>query len=156
VFGLVGAGSVGLTFTPWFERSIYGGYVGFNACASAWMLSLLGEQVTCTGAELTSGDGFLAIGRGCTAVEPTLLVVAAILAGPTSWLRRLAASVVAILLLGALNLLRIVSLFFVDRHWPAAFDSAHHEIWPVLILLVAGVLAYVSMRGSVPVAPDGA
>jgi exosortase/archaeosortase family protein len=37
--------------------------------------------------------------------------------------------------IASLNIVRVVTLWVIGRHWRAAFDTAHFTIWPFLIIL---------------------
>ena len=54
------------------------------------------------------------------------------LAFPASWKHKLLGMLVGIVLLQVLNLVRIVTLYLIDIHLNAFFDSAHTEIWPAV------------------------
>jgi exosortase/archaeosortase family protein len=42
-----------------------------------------------------------------------------------------------IILLQALNLVRIITLYWIGVHLPSFFNSAHMEIWPTAFIIVA-------------------
>jgi len=82
----------------------------------------------------------IVIRRGCDAVEPAWFFCAAIIAFPVAFKRKILGMLVGVSLLLALNLVRIVSLYFIGWRIPALFSAAHLELWPVLFILSALVM----------------
>ncbi len=130
--------------TSYGERLLYS-YLGLNAWVSNALLDGLGQNTQLSGLTIQSPKFAVTIQRGCDAVEPTWLVCAAMLSFPSPWLHKLFGIVAGIVLLQALNLVRIITLFLIGLHWPGVFNSAHMEIWPVAFILAAIVL-FVSWR----------
>ncbi len=133
-------------FYVWFSRSdLFGSYLALNAKASAAVLTLLGEQAIASGDVILSPMYELSIRRGCDAIQPAAFYAIFVIASPlaVSVRRKLAAIVAGVPLLLLLNLLRIISLYYVGVWWPAWFDWAHVEVWqpgfvilPLLLWLV--------------------
>jgi exosortase/archaeosortase family protein len=70
-------------------------------------------------------------------MDVTILLTSAILAWPSPWRRRIAASLASALALYVLNVVRICSLYFIGLHFPSFFEVAHLDVWPALILVLA-------------------
>ena len=54
---------------------------------------------------------------------------------------------VGVILLLALNLVRIISLYYIDVHFPHFFDVAHEQFWGIIevlasVFLYAGWIAF--------------
>jgi exosortase/archaeosortase family protein len=125
--------------TQWF-KVFFANYMAVNAHVSAGLLRMVGEEVFASGVVLR-GDRFaVSIHRGCEALEPTVLFAAAALSAPFPWRMRVAGVLSGILALGALNLVRIVSLYYVGARWPAAFQTLHVDFWPVAFIAVTLML----------------
>ena len=132
---------------PYCERILYG-YLEANAWVSHLILNLLGQATVVSDVTIRSTtSGFaIAIRRGCDAVEPTGLLCGAILAFPGLFVRKLAGIVAAMIVLQALNLVRIVTLFLIGSHFSKAlFDSMHLEIWPT-VFIVAAIAFFVGWK----------
>ncbi len=65
----------------------------------------------------------------CTGFLPVAFLTTAILAYPGRWRRKLVGLVIGVPLLIAVNLIRLVHLFYLGVHRPAAFDFAHAVLW---------------------------
>ena len=135
----------GVLALPIADRVLYS-YLEANAWASNFILNLLRQGTQVTEVTIRSANFAIAIRRGCDAVEPTGLLCGAILAFPGPFLRKLAGMLAGIVILQALNLVRIVTLFLIGTHLPAFFPSAHLEIWPALFIIVA-ILCFIGWKG---------
>ncbi len=125
--------------TTFFDRSLYA-YLKANAWMAGGILNFLGQHARVSDVTITASNFSMAIRRGCDAVEPTWLLCAVILAFPAAFVRKLWGILVGIVLLQLLNLVRIITLYWIGVHWPAIFNSAHLEIWPVIFIMVALLL----------------
>ena len=85
------------------------------------------------------GRASLRIVKNCDAMEAEILFVAAVLAFPSAWPKRLIGALLGALLIAAINVLRIASLYQIGVHFPKAFEFVHLELWP--LLLVASAVA---------------
>lgn len=120
-------------FIPWFLEQ--------NASVSAHVLHTFGyEDMNQRGNSLMSARGAVSVERGCDALDPSALFVAAVLSTPAPMLSRLLAAIGGACLLIALNLVRIITLFLTAVHWRAAFDVMHLEVWQALFIILAIVL----------------
>ena len=113
------------------------------AVASAAILNLLGQHVTVSGVILTSGANAVSIQNGCNGIEAVVFLVAAILAFPATWRQRAIGLAAAIVLIQLLNLVRVVTLFLINRYKPDLFELFHLEIWQTVIGGAAIALFYV-------------
>lgn len=86
-------------------------------------------------------SGFaIAIEAGCNGVEATLVLIAGVLAYPSMWREKGVGILAGLVAIQGLNIVRIVSLFFLgqwDREW---FEWAHLYVWQSLIMLDAFVV----------------
>lgn len=131
------------TLTAPVKNTFFPAYLQANAAASGAILRTFGQNVENRGNSLVSTDGTgaaIQIERGCDAVEPSALFVAAVLASPVALGARLTAAVMGTILLMLLNLVRIISLFWVRVHYPSAFETMHLDVWQALFIILALVL----------------
>jgi exosortase H (IPTLxxWG-CTERM-specific) len=104
---------------------------------SGGLIHLFGGKVVVTGAILMSPvNGFgVKVENGCNAVNVTILLWAAILTYPSSWADKLKGVGIGSLALHTINLLRIVSLYYLGQYKKDWFDFAHYYLWESLIVL---------------------
>jgi exosortase H (IPTLxxWG-CTERM-specific) len=142
----------------WVQAGLVDPWTRLNASATAGIARLMGVEAQAQATQVFYGSGSLQIVVGCNGVEAVLILVAALLAFPAPWARRVlgvVAGTVAILLV---NLVRLVNLVAIARYAPAWLDLFHVYIWQVLIVLVAVALfllwgTYVAHAGSVTAHP---
>jgi exosortase H (IPTLxxWG-CTERM-specific) len=127
----------GAELTPWAQRWFVVPWTDALAAISAGIVKGFDPGVAADGKVLHSADGEFAVSieAGCNGVEATIVLVAAILAFPASWQRKLAGLGLGILAVQALNVIRVISLFYLGQWNFDAFDFAHRYVWQALIML---------------------
>ena len=92
-------------------------------------------------------DGFaVSVEAGCNGVEATIVLIAAVLAFPASWRARGAAIVLGFLAIQAMNILRIISLFYLGNWSLDIFSWVHLYLWPTLIMLDVLIVFIIFLR----------
>lgn len=119
----------------WFRPFTYG-----QAEIAKILLGMAGEDVNRIGnvlvRQIEGGKPYtLAVGLGCEAFDVTILTIVGILCFPAKRKHRLVGAILGGLLIQAVNLLRISSLYLVGLHMPQHFDFIHHNLWQVLLVL---------------------
>jgi len=125
------------------DRAVVVPFTAAIARVSGAILNALGEPATVAGTEIRSPAFAVQIENGCNGLETVLLFAAAVLAFPASWKRRLAGLVLGFAAIELVNLLRVVSLFWIGVHRPALFSASHTVLWQSLVVLF-GVLLFLS------------
>ncbi|HLX24304.1 MAG TPA: exosortase H [Usitatibacter sp.] len=118
------------------------------ASASAGMIREIDGTARAYGNTVSdTKTGFaVSIEAGCNGVEAMIVLLAGMLAFPASWRQKLAGIVVGVLAVQLLNLVRIVSLFYLGQWSPSAFEWAHLYVWQALIMLDVLIVWLVWMR----------
>jgi exosortase H (IPTLxxWG-CTERM-specific) len=92
-------------------------------------------------------SGFaVSIEAGCNGVEATIVLIAAIGAFPANWRARLIAIGLGFLAIQVLNIVRIISLFYLGNWNLEYFSWIHLYLWPALIMLDVLVVFIVYLR----------
>ena len=112
----------------------------WTALSAAVPLRLLGTGVDINGTVVASDRFAYVIIAECTLIGPLLLYLAAVLAYPTGLASKAYGVGLGLLVLGALNVVRLVSLFYVGTHVPQYLDVAHLIIWQGVMVLSVVVL----------------
>ncbi len=94
------------------------------------------EPVTAAEGTLSSPRAKLSIVRGCDGAGVAFLLIAAVLAFPTSFKRKLLGVVGALALTYLLNQLRVVGLYFVAAYRHDWFNLLHNFLVPTFIIVV--------------------
>ena len=130
------------------ERHVILPFTSAIAQVCVWIVGMFDSSVIAYGKVLqsTSADFAISIERGCNGVEAVIILVAAMLAFPAPWKHKLAGIGIGFIAIQALNLVRIISLFYLgqwNRFW---FDLFHSYLWQALIVLDALVVFLVWLR----------
>ena len=145
------------TVGPWFilggslgaSLAIYFGFLGsawvdsvatWTAAWSSKALNVLGSSTTTDGTILSSDSFAVNIVAECTAVGPLVLFVGAVIAYPSPAREKGLGIVMGLLALTSLNLVRIMTLFWIGSAYPKYLDVAHLIVWQTAIILFAIVL----------------
>lgn len=128
------------TMTSVFQDHFYPAYLRLNAQVSAAILRVFGDDARTVGTAIQSSRCSVQIKRGCEAIEPSVLFAAAVVAFPAPWRRRLIGAAAGVLTLAVINLVRVVSLYYVRVYFPRVFETMHAEVWQPAFIALALVL----------------
>ena len=114
-------------------------FTGVLADVSGWLIMLFDRNVESEGVVIRSlENGFaVAIAPGCDGIEAVIILISAVLAFPSPWKHKLAGIAIGFVAIQALNLVRIISLFYMGQWSQVAFDWFHLYLWQALIVLDA-------------------
>ncbi len=123
-------------------------FTAFLAKVSAGLIQLFDSQVAASGQVIRSlTNGFaVQIAPGCNGVEAVIILFAAIFAFPAPFKHKLVGFGAGFLAIQALNLVRIISLFYLGQWSMTAFTWAHLYLWQALIILDALVVWLIWLR----------
>lgn len=107
------------------------------ARACARLVTLFDANAASMGKVLWNpATGFgVSIEPGCNGVEACLILFAAIMAFPASWRHRLRGLAWGLVAVQGLNVVRVVSLFYLGQWHMESFRFAHEYLWQGLIML---------------------
>lgn len=129
------------------DRAVVAPFTRGVTAVAGWLLQATGEPVVRTGTLLRTGGFAADVKNGCNGIEATLLLVAAMLAFPAPWRTKIAGLAAGVVLIQALNLIRVTSLVILGRDYPHLFETFHVTVWQVVIfLLTIGMFAIWSSR----------
>ena len=136
-FLVLQAALFGLELTPWAQQWFVIPWTNTLAAISAPIVKLFDRKVLAHGKVVKSAStGFaVSIEAGCNGVEATIVLVAAVLAFPASWRRKLAGLAIGIIAVQGLNIVRVISLFYLGQWNFSVFEWAHLYVWQALIML---------------------
>ena len=127
-------------------------WTGFVADASAALIRAFDGDARSLGKVLYSErNGFaVSIEAGCNGVEAMLVLLAGILAFRAPWRLKAIGIAIGVVAIQALNLVRIVSLFYLGQWNAQWFEWAHLYVWQTLIMLDALIVWLLWMRAVPP------
>src|SRR4249920_2542569 len=137
LFLVVQAGLFGAELTPWAQRYFVEPWTNQLAAISAGLVTLADPGVAATGKVMRSTqNGFaVSIEAGCNGVEATIVLLAAVLAFPAPWKNKLVGLAAGIVAVQGLNIIRVISLFYLGQWDYRIFEWAHLYVWQALIML---------------------
>ena len=118
------------------------------AALSTWLIKWFDPGVITHGNVIRDqSSGFaVAIEAGCNGVEATIVLVAAMLAMPAPWRLKLLGIGLGFLAVQAMNLLRIITLFYLGQWNDTVFEWAHLYVWQALIMLDVLIVFIIWLR----------
>ena len=104
---------------------------------SATIMSTVDADVFSHGRVIQSrATGFgVSIEAGCNGVEAVIILVAGVLAFPAPWRFKVAGILIGFVAIQGVNLLRVISLYYLAQWNKDVFDFAHIYLWQALIML---------------------
>jgi exosortase H (IPTLxxWG-CTERM-specific) len=121
---------------PWVDLNLVQPLTRGITALSGGLVSLFGGAVAVSSNVMVHPDGFaIRISNGCSGLEAVILLAAAMLAYPAQWRSKLWGLLAGFVLIMGLNLLRVISLYYIGQYSRAWFDWAHLYAWDVLIII---------------------
>jgi len=130
------------------EKYIILPFTSMIADISVWIVQGFDDNVIATGNVLrdkVSGFG-VRIERGCNGLEAVIILFAAIFAFPAPFKNKLIGFVAGFFAIQLLNLVRIISLYYLGQWNYTAFEWFHLYLWQALIILDALVVWLIWLR----------
>ena len=118
------------------------------AHVSVGIMRLFDSSVIANGDEIVDAlrGGGIKIVAGCNGVEAVLILVSAMLAFPAPWRHKVVGIGLGFVAIQALNLVRIISLYYLQRWNYVWFEWFHLYLWQALIILDALVFWLIWLR----------
>lgn len=119
------------------QETIIQPFTGLLAMLSTAIILPFDDSVIAQGRVLRdAATGFaVSIEAGCNGVEAAIVLIAGIMAFPARTTHKLVAISAGFIFVQALNIVRIVSLFYLGQWNYSVFEWFHLYLWPVLIML---------------------
>jgi exosortase H (IPTLxxWG-CTERM-specific) len=117
-------------------------YTAVIARMSGFILRVFGEEATVSGCVVSSPRFAVTIYNGCNGLITSLIFISGVLAFPAKISAKLIGVIGGLLTIQLINLVRIVSLFYIGVLLPQHFDDAHIFVWQSLVI-VAGISLWI-------------
>jgi exosortase H (IPTLxxWG-CTERM-specific) len=130
------------------EKYVILPFTSLIADISVWIIQLFDDNVMAISnviRDKTTGFG-VRIERGCNGVEAVIILFAAIFSFPAPLKNKMIGFVIGFFAIQGLNLVRIVSLFYMGQWNQVAFEWFHLYLWQALIILDALVVWLIWLR----------
>ena len=129
--------------------TVYFGFLGsslvetvaeWTAQWTSTTLNLFGASTRVNGTILSSNSFAVNIVAECTAVGPLVLFIGAVLAYPARLKTKGIGILLGLIVLTGINVVRIVSLFWIGSNYPEYLDIAHLLVWQAAIIIIAIIM----------------
>jgi exosortase H (IPTLxxWG-CTERM-specific) len=124
------------------DEAVITPYTTLIARMSGFVLRLLGENATVNGCVVSSPRFAVTIFNGCNGLITSLILISGVLAFPARWSAKAIGVVGGLITIQVINLVRIVSLFYIGVFFPEHFNDAHIFVWQSLVIL-AGISLWI-------------
>lgn len=140
----------GVNMLNWVQQHAVLPWTALLARVSAGLVTWFDATAAAQGKVLwNTATGFgVSIEPGCNGIEACIVLAAAILAFPASWRSKLTGLLAGCAAVQALNVVRVISLFYIGQWNTAAFNFAHEFLWQGLIMLDVLVVWLIWVRRS--------
>lgn len=148
IFGATALIGFGIEVIPWVDQHLIKTYIAGIAWMAGNLINLAGGLADVNKAVIQHPVNSFAImvANGCSGLEAVILLVAGILAFPATLRQRIIGCVAGTMTIVTLNLLRIISLFYLGQYSQKWFDWAHFYAWDNLIMIDALVAFFLWVR----------
>ena len=119
------------------QNAVIQPFTGLLASISTALIMPFDDSVIAQGRILRdAASGFaVSIESGCNGVEAAIVLVAGVAAFPATLRQKCTAILAGFFFVQALNIVRIISLFYLGQWNYTVFEWFHLYLWPVLIML---------------------
>lgn len=115
-------------------------YIESTVKMAAYLISFLEVGAQSNGNQIFTKGYNLNVGPACIALYEIFVFAAAIVAYPMKIKDKIEGVVLGIIAIGALNLLRIVMMFFAGIYFPTIFKTLHDHVFQTVFILFMVVL----------------
>lgn len=110
------------------------------AKSTGFILRIFGTKVQVSGTVILSPLFSVEVIPACSGIFPTMIFISAVLAYPCKLKEKLIGIFLGIPAIFFVNLIRMVSLFYVGAYFPQIFEPAHLLFWQALMIIAAVLL----------------
>ncbi len=122
------------------DNGVWQWYLHANAYVAGGILNHFDQFVTVEDDIINSSRATLKVAVGCDAVYPTALFAAAVLATPFAWGYRILGVMFGAFSLAGLNIIRILTLYYIRAEHPTVFNVVHIDVWQALFIFLTVLL----------------
>jgi exosortase H (IPTLxxWG-CTERM-specific) len=128
------------------ETNVLFSYLTFTAQSTGFILNTFGTGVEVDGTLISSADFSMRIVNECTGIVAMLILLSAVIAYPAKIKQKALGAAIGIPALFLLNLIRLVTLFYIGAFLPDFFETAHLLVWQSLMILAVVVIWFIWAR----------
>lgn len=122
---------------PFVHRSVVVPFTSIVAQCSGLLMNLFGAGSHVNVNILSTSKFSINVVDGCNGIYATAILISGVIAYPTKIIHRLYGALAGVAAIFILNLVRVISLFYLGQYYPDIFEDIHVFIWQPIIILWA-------------------
>ncbi|MCX6829519.1 MAG: exosortase H [candidate division Zixibacteria bacterium] len=112
-------------------------FTSFIAVCSSFLMNVFGAGSYVSGTMLATSQYSIDIVDGCNGIYATAILISGVIAYPSTLKDKIWGILLGTAAIFALNLGRVISLFYMGQHYPDIFNEVHVYVWQPIIILWA-------------------
>ncbi|MCD6163432.1 MAG: exosortase H [candidate division Zixibacteria bacterium] len=112
-------------------------FTEFVAICSSLLMNALGAGAQVTDNNLFTVNFRINVVDGCNGIYATAILISGVIAYPSKIIHRLYGILLGTFAIFVLNLIRVISLFYLGQYFPDIFQEVHVYVWQPIIILWA-------------------
>lgn len=137
IFLALQMGLFGLNMLNVVQQTVVLPWTSLLAQMCAYLVTTFDDTAMAAGKVLWNpSNGFgVSIEPGCNGIEACIVLFSAVMAYPSSWRAKVAGILIGFVAIQAVNIVRVISLFYLGQWNDTAFKFAHEYLWQALIMI---------------------
>lgn len=133
---------------PWVDTNFVTPFIVGLAWISGILIHAAGGLATVTDTVIAHpiNNFAIRIANGCSGFEALILLAAAVMAFPATWIQRMVGWLAGAFAIMALNIVRVISLYYIGQYSTVWFERAHTYAWDVLIMVDGLIVFFLWIR----------
>ena len=112
-------------------------FTAFVARCSSILMNIFGAGSTVSGYTLSTPKYSINVVDGCNGIYATAILISGVIAYPSSLRNKLYGIAYGFIAIFLVNLIRVISLFYLGLNFPDIFQEVHVYVWQPIIILWA-------------------
>ena len=136
LFGVILGAFTFLLDTDFLQQNFMSPHLKQVALCAGSIIQFFGTSCTVSETTIFSSRFSVNVVQGCDSIYPTAMLWAALLAYPSTWKSKLIGIAGGAAVLFIVNIIRIVTMFYIGIYVPSLFDMVHVYAWQALFILL--------------------
>ena len=112
-------------------------FTGFVSHCSSILMNIFGAGSKVTGNTLSTSEFSINVVDGCNGVYATAILISGVIAYPSKLSQKAIGVLLGFIAVFSVNLIRVISLFYLGLHFPDIFQEVHVYVWQPIIIIWA-------------------
>ena len=122
---------------PAFHHAVVVPFTYFVAKCCSILMNIFGANSYVVENTLSTSKYSINVVDGCNGIYATAILISGVIAFPSRLNHKLAGVLLGVAAIFVVNLIRVISLFYMGQHYPDIFEEVHVYVWQPIIILWA-------------------